>query len=65
MKVRHIISLAAFYLKRMQDMNISIAFATPLRYLPQNDDVNTLGTLSSITTCLETRSQFKHSHKHI
>jgi hypothetical protein len=46
-------------------MNISIAFATPLCYLPQNDDVNTLGTLWSNTTCLETRSQFKHSHKQI
>jgi len=33
MKVNHIISLAAFYSKTMQDMNISIALATPLRYL--------------------------------
>jgi hypothetical protein len=40
MKVNHITSLAAFYSKRMQNMNISIALATPLRYLPQNDDVN-------------------------
>ena len=28
------ISLAIFYSKRMQDMNISIALAIPLRYLP-------------------------------
>ena len=33
MKVNHIISLAVLYSKRMQDMNISIALAIPLRYL--------------------------------
>jgi hypothetical protein len=40
MKVNHIISFAAFYSKRIQNMNISIALPTPLCYLPQNDDVN-------------------------
>jgi len=54
MKVSHIISLVVFYSKGMQDMDISIALATPLRYLPKKYDVNNTSKLRSITTCLGT-----------